>query len=157
MTDGAGAIACIDIAGSAPVVRQRIMELERALKPLEQVDMQLCHTFAPGAYARTIVLPKGIVVVGKIHKHGHLNIVSSGRVSVVTEFGRMDISGPHVFTSQPGTKRALFTHEETVWTTVHLTDSTDLGDIENEIIAKGYDELPQGLIDACLTILESET
>lgn len=116
--------------------------------------MPLQHTFAPGAYGRTILLPKGAVVVGKIHKHAHLNIVSKGRVSVVTEFGRMDIIGPHVFTSQPGTKRALVVHEECIWTTVHLTDETDLSKIEDEIIAKTYDELPPAIIAECVQLLE---
>ena len=144
------------LEGGAENVRDRISALEASMRPHEQIDMQLTHVFAPGAYARTIVLPKGIVVVGKIHRHAHLNIVSSGHVTVVTEFGRMDIRGPHIFTSKAGTKRALYTHEETVWTTVHLTDKTDLAEIESEIIAKDYSELSQALVEGCFESLESQ-
>ena len=144
------------LEGNGQVVRERILALEHSMRPLEQIDMQLTHVFAPGAYARTIVLPKGIVVVGKIHKHAHLNVVSSGSVSVVTEFGRMDITGPHIFTSQAGSKRALYVHEETVWTTIHLTEKTDLDDIESEIIAKDYDELPLAVTDGLSKMLEAK-
>lgn len=134
--------------------RDHILQFESMLRQFEQMYLPLTHTFAPGAYGRTIILPKGCMVVGKIHKHAHLNIVSKGRVSVVTEFGRMDIEGPHVFTSQPGTKRALYVHEECVWTTVHLTNETDLEKIEDEIISKTYEELPPSIVAEFLTLLE---
>jgi hypothetical protein len=38
-------------------------------------------------YAREILLPAETFIVGKIHKHAHLNIVTRGRCTVVTEFG----------------------------------------------------------------------
>ncbi len=134
--------------------RNQILRLESELRRFDQLDIPVLHNFAPGSYARTCVLPQGALIVGKIHKHAHQNIVSCGRVTVVTEFGRMDITGPYVFTSQPGAKRALYVHEETVWTTVHLTESTDLTQIEDEIIAKDYDALPNSIIEGCLTVLE---
>jgi hypothetical protein len=35
----------------------------------------------------------------------------------------------------------VYAHEDTVWVTVHLTNSTDLAEIEEEIIAKDFAEL----------------
>lgn len=137
--------------------REQILTLETRMREFEQIDCPLTHTFAPGSYARTIVLPKGALVVGKIHKHAHLNIVSKGRVTVVTEFGRMDIEGPHVFTSYPGTKRALYVHEECVWTTIHLTDKTDLAEIERDIIARDFVELDQFVASELTKLIEQET
>jgi hypothetical protein len=137
--------------------REQILDFEALLKRFDQLDMPLTHTFAPGAYARTILLPKGAVVVGKIHRHAHLNIISKGKVSVVTEFGRMDITGPHVFTSLPGTKRALCVVEECVWTTIHLTGETDLAKIEEQIIAKTYEELPPAIVAECMELLENQS
>ena len=135
-------------------IRERILRLEANLRQYEQLDLPLKHTFAPGAYAREILLPAGCIVVGKIHKHAHLNIISKGHVTVVTEFGMMEMRGVHTFTSQPGTKRALIAHEDTIWTTIHLTNETDLEKIEDEIIAKSYDELPTQMIEQCLEVLE---
>lgn len=139
--------------------REELVYLEEVLREFEQLDCPLTHTFAPGAYARGIQLPAGALVIGKIHRHAHLNIVSKGLVTVVTEFGRTQIDArehPVHFTSQPGTKRALYCHEETWWTTVHLTDSTDLAEIEREIIAPTYAELDHALARACIELIEGE-
>lgn len=100
------------------------------------------HHFAPGAYAREIFMPAGMQVVGKIHRHAHVNIISQGRVEVFTEHGGLEIfEAPYTFVSTPGTKRAVAVLEDTVWTTVHVTDKTDLADIEEEVIAKDFEEV----------------
>jgi hypothetical protein len=122
--------------------RASILAVQDELAKLPQLDCPLKHHFAPGAYAREILLPKGSLVIGKIHKHAHINVVSKGRVSVMTEFGRMDIEAPCTFVSQVGTKRAVYAHEDTVWTTVHVTSETDLSKLEDEIIAKTYEDIP---------------
>lgn len=124
--------------------RETILRFESALRDLPQTDCPLKHTFAPGMYAREIFLPAETFIVGKIHKHAHLNIVTRGRCTVVTEFGRKEIdasAGPVTFTSDAGAKRALYVHEDTVWTTIHAVQSTDLAEIERDIIAPDYPEL----------------
>jgi len=141
-----------------PPTREDILRLETHMREIEQLDCPLTHTFAPGSYARGIQLPAGALIVGKIHLHAHLNIISRGLVTVVTEFGRMQIDArkqPVTFTSQPGTKRALYVHEETWWTTVHLTDSTDLAEIEREIIAPTYAELDAAMARACIELIDA--
>ena len=46
--------------------------------------------------------------------------------------------------SSAGTKRAVYAHEDTVWTTIHAnsTNETDLDNLEDFIIAKNYEEFP---------------
>ena len=97
------------------------------------------HHFAPGAYGREMTLPAGLVVVGKIHKHAHINVISKGRVQVFTEQdGVLELAAPCTFVSSPGTKRVVHVLEEAVWTTVHVTDKTDLAEIEREVIATDF-------------------
>ena len=126
--------------------RQAIMQVEATLRELKAVehlpdpDCPLSHVFAPGAYARTIFIPKDTLLVGKIHKHAHLNMLMQGKVSVATEEGPMLLEAPQVMCSKAGTKRVVYTHTDTIWTTVHLTESTDLDEIEEQIIAKTYEE-----------------
>jgi hypothetical protein len=142
-----------------PPTREAIMRLEEEMRKFDQLDLPLQHTFAPGQYAREIFLPKGCIVVGKIHKHAHLNIVSRGRVTVVTEFGPREIDArerPVTFTSDAGSKRALYCHEDTIWTTIHLTQSTDLAEIEREIIAPDYAELDAFMARECIRLIEGE-
>lgn len=120
--------------------RADILVLQDYLSQLPQIDQPLKHYFAPGLYAREITLQKDSITVGKLHKHAHVNTISKGRVIVSTEFGCEELVAPCSFVSQPGTKRAVFAAEETVWTTYHPTHETDLVKIEEEVIAKNYDE-----------------
>lgn len=135
---------------SSPVAKQEVREailgIEAGLHEynranhFDEPDCPLTHHFAPGAYGREIFLPKDSLVVGKIHKHTHLNMIMKGKVSVATEDGVQTLVAPRVMVSQAGTKRVVYAHEDTIWVTVHLTTSQDLAQIEEEIIAKTYSE-----------------
>ena len=114
-------------------------------------DTALTHRYAPiveeygcGTYARELFMPKGLVVVGKIHKHAHINVISKGKVAVVTEFGKKIYEAPCTFVSEVGLKRAVYIEEDTVWTTIHLTKSIGedkLEAMEKEMIADSYTEI----------------
>jgi len=114
-------------------------------------DCTLKHYFTPkdekygcSTYAREIFLPKGSFVIGKIHRHQHLNFISKGKVKVFTEFGEKYFEAPCTFVSEVGLKRAVYAEEDTIWTTVHLTafeNESDLEQIEREVIAPTYDEM----------------
>jgi len=111
------------------------------MRTLQQVDIKPVHYFAKGLYAREIFIPKGTLLTGKIHKSEHLNVISKGDISVVTEFGTKRIIAPFTMVSQPGTKRVGYAHEDTVWTTIHATEETDMEKVERELIAEDYEEL----------------
>ena len=125
--------------GSIRCIEETIRELVTA-QGLPSPDCPLTHQFAPGVYVRTIVIPKDTLVVGKIHKHAHPNMVLQGHVLLATEEGYAELRAPQVLISKAGTKRVLYTLEDTIWTTVHLTPFTDLDQIEEDIIAKTYEE-----------------
>ena len=125
-------------------VREQLYALQASMGGLPEAECPLQHVFAPGAYARTIFLPEGTVIVGKIHKHQHLNILSQGEVQVLTESGGVEhLRGPLTMVSPAGTKRAVFAVTDVVWTTIHLTNETDLAKIEDETIAKTYEDYEQ--------------
>lgn len=135
-----------------PTLKEIFQLQQMMLASANQFDINegLKHTFSEGAYARELLLPKGSLVVGKVHKHGHLNIVSKGLVIVWTTEGRREIDArfaPITFVSSPGTKRVVYSLEDTYWTTIHLTQETDLAKIEQEIIIPETDfaELLEGL------------
>jgi quercetin dioxygenase-like cupin family protein len=123
--------------------REGIMQLQEYMQTLESTleNCTLRHIFAPGSYAREMTIPKGTLIIGKIHKHAHLNIISKGKVRVATEFGPLYFEAPHTFVSEVGTKRAVYALEDTIWTTIHVTEETDLVKIEDYVIAKSYEEL----------------
>lgn len=99
------------------------------------LDSLTRHHFAPGVYARELTIPAGVVLTGKIHKTAHLNVVSAGRITVWSEeHGMRTITAPYTFMSSPGVRRVGFAHEDTVWTTIHPTDETDLAKLEQILI-----------------------
>ena len=116
----------------------------------------LTHTFTPlqeefgcCTYARQMFIPKGTLIIGKIHRHAHLNFILQGKVKVSTEFGSKELIAPCSFVSEVGLKRAVLAEEDTVWVTVHLTKFTseqDLDKMEDELIAPSYEDM--GLISS---------
>lgn len=126
----------------------------KAVSTLENCTLK--HYFTPKddkygccTYAREMTIPKGTLIIGKIHRHQHLNFISKGKVSVFTEFGKKYLEAPCTFISEIGLKRAVYAEEDTIWTTVHLTEFSneeDLAQIENEVIAPSYENI--GLISS---------
>jgi hypothetical protein len=121
--------------------RDKILSMESIILEMPQCEFEVTHHFAPGLYAREVFIPKGSIVVGKIHKHAHLNCVSKGHIAVYTEEGLKEITAPATFMSAPGTKRVGYAIADTVWTTYHPTDETDVAKIELEVIAPSYEAL----------------
>ncbi len=126
--------------------REKILALQDLMVSLpdeEKFDLEALteHFFAPGVYARMFFIEKGSIVVGKIHKTEHLNIICKGKCSVSTEDGPLTLEGPCIVTSRPGIKKAVYAIEDTTWITIHVTDETDLDEIEKQVIAKDYEEL----------------
>jgi hypothetical protein len=125
-------------------MRDGIVAFEEKLRRLPDAKVGDCfplkHTFATGMYIREITMPKGAILTSKIHKVTHPYFVLKGDVSVITERGVQRIKAPYSGITLAGTKRILYVHEETIWTTIHKTDETDLEKIEEEIIARDFDE-----------------
>lgn len=130
--------------------RANIQTIEAQMKATPgafEGDNDLCpltHRFADNQYIREIFIPAGTIIVGKIHRHSHCNFISKGRVLVATEQGGIEeLIAPLTIISPAGTKRLVYALEDTVWTTIHVTDKTDIAEIEKEIITEDYESLPQ--------------
>jgi len=127
--------------GARAAITCMVQHIREAGLDLGAESCPVQHHFAPGSYAREITMPEGLVVIGKIHRHAHVNVISKGRVRVLTQDGVQEYHAPCTFVSTPGTQRLVFILEDTVWTTVHVTDKTDLAEIEQEVIVTNYAEL----------------
>ena len=133
--------------GAKQVARNNILALEETMKNMNGYDpggkefCKITHRFAPGVYAREMWLPAGCTITGKIHLTEHLNILSQGAVSVSNGGESEFMSAPHTFVSPVGTKRAIYAHEDSTWTTIHVTELTDPDKIEEEIIVDTFEQL----------------
>ena len=123
--------------------RSWIMTVENHLLQMPQVELPVIHHHSHGVYGRELPIPAGTLLVGKIHRNSTLNVLTKGEVSVVSIEGVVRIKAPHVFVSVPGTKRVIFAHVDSTWLTAHHTFEKEESKIENEIIAKDYDELEE--------------
>ncbi len=115
--------------------------LEAEMRKHPDAETEIIHRFAPGVYAREMRVPAGTFLTGKIHRYAHLNIMSAGDVTIVNETGRERIKAPYAFISAPGTKRAFYMHEFTVWTTIHATDETDVEKLERDLVVDNFGDL----------------
>jgi quercetin dioxygenase-like cupin family protein len=123
------------LAAPAPT-RAQIEHLQAQMLPIATAMPEAVHHFAPGQYAREFSMPAGMLVVGKVHRHGHIMMCVKGRATVLDEFGRYEVAAGFVQASRPGAKRVVLAHEDTTFVTVHLnpTDTHDLARIEAEHI-----------------------
>lgn len=121
--------------------RDQIYSLEKDLLKMPQVEIKTTHHFADGLYVREIFIPKGTLLTGKIHKFEHVNIISLGDITVLTEDGLKRVTAPSTLISKPGTKRLGYAHEDTIWTTVHATDETDVESAEKDLVVNSHEEL----------------
>jgi hypothetical protein len=99
------------------------------------IEIKTVHRFAKGVYAREVTIPAGTLLTGRIHKTQHVSIISKGRITVWSAGNpAVEICAPFTFVAEPGTRRVGYAHEETVWTTIHPTNETDLDKLEAEFI-----------------------
>ena len=131
--------------------REKISDLEQAIVDMGDTTGEVMHdanpvkhTFAGGCYIREIYNPANQLLVTKIHKKEHPFFLMKGEMSILTEEGIQNIKAPYQGVTKPGTKRAIYTHEECVFITVHATDNTIIEDVEEEVICTKYEDLPPG-------------
>lgn len=114
--------------------RQQITDLASALvgEGLSCEPPEPSHFFCDGMYLRELVVPAGMMLVGKEHKHQHFLIVTKGLAEIASPLGRATVSAGHVSVSQPGEQRVVIAIEETTFLTVHLNldNGQDLEAIE---------------------------
>lgn len=125
------------------------MLVEERVRQLDQLKLHVEHKFAPGVYTRTLYIPKGTVLTGRIHKHEHFNVVLTGTIEVLTEDGYRKVTAPAMFKSPAGVKRAGFAHEDTIWTTIHAnpTDERNIEKLEEMLTVTSYEELKEYIIE----------
>tara|TARA_R100001015_G_C4611672_1_gene167096 strand:+ start:545 stop:1147 length:603 start_codon:yes stop_codon:yes gene_type:complete len=132
--------------------REKISELEKSVINAEggmtgevlHKANPVKHTFAGGCYVREIYNPANELIITKIHKKEHPFFLMKGEMSILTEEGIQHIKAPYQGVTKPGTKRAIYTHEECIFITVHATENTTIEDVEEEVVCTKYEDLPSG-------------
>lgn len=117
---------------------------------LPPLNEETFHHFARGLYAREMRIKADSLVVGKIHRYPCLNFIMEGIAEVRTDQGAFRVEAPCVFESGSGTKRAIYAVTDLTWITAHPSNNRNLDDLERELIADTYDDLPRMMLEADL-------
>lgn len=109
---------------------------------LPQIECPLVHRFTPHLYTREIHMPAGCIVSSLLHLTTHPFFIMKGDVSVwYHDMPVQRYKAPYTGITQAGTRRLLFTHEDTIWSTCHVTDKTDPDEIMEEITSNDFNPL----------------
>jgi quercetin dioxygenase-like cupin family protein len=114
--------------------QQKLDGLQFHLGQLPQVACPVVHRFTPGLYTRETFMPKGALIISRVHKTEHPFAVLSGRATVWSEDGGVEtLAAGHVGITRPGTRRMLYILEDCRWATFHPTTETDLDKLQEEL------------------------
>jgi len=131
----------VDYRNAVTQLEEKFKKIEGALVGEEMNKYNpLKHTFCEGYYVREISARANQFIISKIHKFDHPYFLMKGECCVMTEEGPVRIKAPYYGITKAGTKRVVYVNSDMVWVTVHATENTDLDTIEEEIIAKDFND-----------------
>ena len=117
--------------GVAPS-QDEIRYFQSELLKLPQVEIETTNLIHAGMYARTIMIPAGVVLVGAIMNKDSV-CISSGDITVTTDDGSVRLTGYHVIPALGGKKRVGLAHQDTYWTSVFKSNASTVDEAEIEM------------------------
>lgn len=127
--------------GDRAQMREAILTLKDSLMTGETVEFKTEHIVNDGTYTRILHIPKGSLLIGKIHLKDCTNLVAKGDISLLTEFGAKRVQAGFHGVSHAGIMKVGYAHEDTIFVNVFRTDKTDVAEIEAEIASESTDAL----------------
>jgi len=105
-------------------------------------ECPVTHRFTPGLYIREIFMPKNTILTSLLHLTTHPFFIMQGEFSVWHRGIEVQrIKAPYTGITEAGTRRLLYIHEDTIWTTCHVTDLTDPDEIIESITSNDFNPL----------------
>jgi hypothetical protein len=117
-----------------------ILALESVMRGMQQVEMPVEHYFIDGVYLRSLKIPAGTLLTGKIHNKENFSILASGTIRITNGTDSKVISAPYVMTDKPGIKRMGYAETDVTFINVIKTDLTDIDEIERELVSETFED-----------------
>ena len=108
-----------------------VRNLERVALAMPQIPIATEHVFHAGVYARTIVIPAGVILTGALIKRSTLLIIDGDAV-VYMDDGSVEIHGYNLLLASANRKQAFVALSETSVTMIFATDAATTEEAENE-------------------------
>jgi hypothetical protein len=123
-----------------------ILRIEKVLLNEVQVDCPVKHYQVDGVYVRSMFIPAGTLLTGKIHNFENIAILAQGTIRISNGTESYVISAPHVMVDKPGVKRIGYAETDVTFITVHKTVNTEIEAIEKELVSATFEEYQQQLL-----------
>ena len=123
-----------------------ILRIEQEILKMPQVELPIEHYQIDGVYARSMFIPAGTILTGKIHNFESIAILAKGRIRITNGTESYIISEGHIMVDKPGVKRLGYAETDVIFITVHRTDNTEIEAIEKELVSATFEEYQQQLL-----------
>lgn len=128
--------------GSMP----EILRIEKEIEKMPQVTLPVEHYQVDGVYVRSMFIPAGTILTGKIHNFENIAILAQGTIRVSNGTDSYVLTAPHIMVDNPGVKRIGYAETDVTFITVHKTANTEIDDIEQELVSDTFEEYEQQLL-----------
>ena len=128
--------------GSMP----EILRIEKEIEKMPQVTLPVEHYQVDGVYVRSMFIPAGTILTGKIHNFVNIAILAQGTIRVSNGTESYVLTAPHIMVDKPGVKRIGYAETDVTFITVHKTSNTEIDDIEDELVSDTFEEYEQQLL-----------
>lgn len=119
----------------------KVKALQVEVSKLPQYEPATKHYFHGGMYCREVFRHADVLVVGAVHKKEHFYLIVSGTVAITTDDGVQEVTGPHLFSSKPGTKRAVYAMTDALCMTFHAIEAKTVEEAEAELVEAEPDNM----------------
>jgi quercetin dioxygenase-like cupin family protein len=105
----------------------KVTQLVAALGGIKKSDDPLrdisTNFTGAGAFCKYVPLKAGLMVISHKHKFDHLSLLLTGKVTVTTDDGVVEMTAPSSIIVKAGVHHQLVAHEDSTWLCVHATNS----------------------------------
>ena len=123
-----------------------ILLIEQEIGAMPQVTLPVEHYQIDGVYVRSLFLPAGTLLTGKIHNFENIAILAQGTIRVSNGTDAYVLTAPRIIVDKPGVKRIGYAETDVTFITVHKTANTEIDDIEKELVSDTFEEYEQQLL-----------
>lgn len=125
-----------------------IMAAEKAmLNDPRQIQLEAEHYQIKGVYVRSLFIPAGTLLTGKIHNTEYISILAQGTIKITNGTDSHEITAPKIFVCEAGTKNMGYAVDDVTFINVFRTDKETIEDIEDEVGSDTFEEFTIKLLE----------
>ncbi len=135
---------------------EKVAYLAHQFQTMEQTGCPLTHRFEQGLYIREIRIPAETLIIGRVHRHGHVCQLLEGDIILIHHEGQREgFHAPSQLLTEPGYQMVVYAITDVLAWTVHPnpTGERDIAKLEADIFesAESVKELGASLHARSLT------